>query len=234
MHDVEEVGAYYHTILPFYDASLADRGDLPFWDSIVRRWGPGRILELGCGTGRVTEVISRLASVTAADLLIEMLGRARQKAPGAHLVVADLRTFAFLSPFDLIVLANDPMAHLISAEDRMRVIRRIADHLTADGRVVLEGLYRPRNRERSISSASAVEESWERADSTGVWNATYRYKEGSKVTEARSVMRSWTIDELDHFRDAGLDIEHLWGDFQEHPFSDESERIVIVACTSRN
>jgi SAM-dependent methyltransferase len=233
MHDVEDIGAYYHTILPFYDASLADRGDLPFWDSIVRRWGARRILELGCGTGRVTEVLSRLASVTAADLLIEMLGRARQRVPAVNLVVADLRTFVFLSPFDLIVLANDPMAHLTSAEERMHVIRRIADHLTPDGRVVIEGLSRPRNRKRSIGNF-ALEESWEPADSTGLWNATYRYREGSKVTEARSVMRSWTVDELDHFGDAGLDIEHLWSDFDEHPFGGESERIVIVACMSRS
>src|SRR5260370_21970145 len=73
------MAAYYRAVLPFYDASLADRGDLPFWESVARRWGGKRILELGCGTGRVTEVLRRAASVTGADLLIEILARAKRR-----------------------------------------------------------------------------------------------------------------------------------------------------------
>src|SRR5712692_5332290 len=106
MADVERLRAYYSGILPYYDASLEERGDLPFWESIARRWSSGRILELGCGTGRVTMVLTPHASVTAVDVLIELLLRASQKAPEAHLVAADLREFAFASAFDLVVLAN--------------------------------------------------------------------------------------------------------------------------------
>src|SRR5712691_10957713 len=142
MNDVEKIGAYYRAILPYYDASLADRGDLPFWESIVQRWGSRHVLELGCGTGRVTAALARHTSVTAVDLLIEMLHRARSRVPKARLVAADLRSFAFTAPFDLIVLADDPMAHVTSSTERMDVLRRIAEHLTPGGRVVIEGLYR--------------------------------------------------------------------------------------------
>src|SRR5258706_9007132 len=127
MTDIDEIRRYYDAILPFYDDSLADRGDLPFWEAMATRWGASRILELGCGTGRVTEVLRRHAPVIAVDLLIEMLWRARRKAPRAHLVAADLRRFAFATTFDLIVLADDPMAHLLSMDDRAKVMRLIAD-----------------------------------------------------------------------------------------------------------
>ena len=232
MHDVDQIGAYYRAVLPFYDASLADRGDLSFWESVARRWGAKRILELGCGTGRVTEVLRRAASVTGADLLIEMLARAKRRVRGADFVVADVRTFVFSSRFDLIVLADDPMAHVVSTEERTHVIQRIAEHLMPDGHVVLEGLYRPpRTTTRRWTTKAAnftLDESWEPAgDST--WNATYRYKEGPKVTEAKSVVRSWTRDEVARFGDAALHVEHLWGDFDESPFLEQSERIVIVA-----
>ena len=76
MNDSEEVRRYYEAILPYYDESLADRGDLPFWEAMARL-GSKRILELGCGTGRVTEVLVRHANVTAVDLLVEMLRLAR-------------------------------------------------------------------------------------------------------------------------------------------------------------
>jgi SAM-dependent methyltransferase len=237
MHDVDQIGAYYRAVLPFYDASLADRGDLPFWESVARRWGGGggakRILELGCGTGRVTEVLRRAASVTGTDLLIEMLACAKRRVPDTDFVVADLRTFVFSSRFDLIVLADDPMAHVISTEERAHVIQRIAHHLTPGGHVVLEGLHRPprRTARRAIARPVkfTVEESWERA-ADSIWNATYRYEEGSKITEAKSVVRAWTRDEVARFGDAALHVEHLWGDFDESPLLAESERIVIIAA----
>src|SRR5687767_9164733 len=65
MASIEEVRRYYGATLPYYDLSLEDRGDLPFWTSMARRWGAKRILELGCGTGRVTSMLTEHASVIA-------------------------------------------------------------------------------------------------------------------------------------------------------------------------
>jgi len=222
MTDIEEIRRYYDAILPFYDDSLAGRGDLPFWGAMATRWRATRILELGCGTGRVTEVLSRHAPVIGVDLLIEMLRHAAGRAPRARLVAADLRRFAFAAKFDLIVLADDPMAHLTSIEDRARVIRLVADHLTPDGRVVLEGLYR-HDGKREIRRGS-VDESWTPTEVPCVWRASYRHK----ATEVSSLMRSWSRQEVAHLADAGLQAESVWGDFNEGPFHDHSERIVVV------
>jgi SAM-dependent methyltransferase len=222
MPNTEEIRRYYDGILPFYDESLADRGDLPFWEAMATRWGARRILELGCGTGRVTEVLTRHAPVTAADLLLEMLLRAARRAPKAHLVAADLRQFALAATFDLIVLADDPMAHLISTGDRARVQRLIADHLAPGGRVVLEGLYRQAGKQDT--RRGEVEESWSSTDVPSVWRATYRHK----TVEVSSLMRSWSREEVAHLEDAGLHVESVWGDFDESPFRDDSERIIVV------
>jgi SAM-dependent methyltransferase len=225
MNDSEEVRRYYDAILPYYDESLADRGDLPFWESLAA--GSKRILELGCGTGRVTEVLVRHAGVTAVDLLVEMLRRASRRVPGANLVAADLRQFAFAEQFDLIVLADDPMAHLISIDDRVRVLRLIGDHLTRDGRVVLEGLYR---REAGGSQHQhgglVIEESWNATADPSVWNARYRYAKGSSIADAASLMRSWSLAEVAHFP---LRVESIRGDFDESAFSNDSRRMIIVA-----
>jgi len=221
MQDSEEVRRYYDAILPFYDQSLADRGDLPFWEAMAA--GSKRILELGCGTGRITEVLVRHAEVTAADLLVEMLRRASRRVPGAKLVAADLRQFAFTEQFDLIVLADDPMAHLISVDDRARVLRLIRDHLTPDGRVVIEGLYR---REGGVSQHQhgdlTVEESWTSTGDPSVWNARYRYTKGLATVSAESTLRSWSLEEVGQ-------VEDLWGDFDFRPFSEDSPRMIIVA-----
>lgn len=219
----DEIRRYYDAILPFYDESLADRGDLPFWEAMAA--GSKRILELGCGTGRVTEVLVRHAEVTAADLLVEMLLRASRRVPDAKLVAADLRQFAFGEQFDLIVLADDPMAHLISMDERARVLRLIGDHLTGDGRVVIEGLYR---REAGALQHQRgdllVEERWTATDDPSVFNAHYRYTKGVSSISVDSVMRSWAVEEV-----SGLRIEGLWGDFDRSLFLRDSPRMIIVA-----
>ena len=200
MDDVETIRRYYEAILPYYDDSLADRGDLPFWEAAARRWTPARILELGCGTGRVTAVLTRVAPVVAVDLLVEMLAHAVRNAPRAQLVAADIRQFAFAESFDLIVLADDPMAHLISIDDRRRVMKLIADHLSPGGRVVIEGLY------RQPGTAVAPNESWCPTDDPSVWNAHYRYEKNGAIVDVSTVMRSWSRTEVDQLADAGLEV----------------------------
>jgi SAM-dependent methyltransferase len=206
---------------------LEDRGDLRFWESMAQRWSARRILELGCGTGRVTEVLTAHAAVIAVDVLAEMLDHAARRAPKARLVAADIRSLALRSQFDLVVLANDPMAHLTSTDDRTRVIVSIREHLAADGRVVLEGLYRPR-REATVVRARHVEEQWEPVGSELLWRATFRYDDA----QATSILRSWTREEINRLRLAGLEIESLWGDFDERPFETASPRMLIVARRS--
>ena len=228
MNDIAPLRTYYRTLLPYFESALEERGDLRFWESMAQRWSAGNILELGCGTGRVTEVLTARAAVIAVDVLVEMLDHAGRRAPKARLVAADIRSLAFRSQFDLVVLANDPMAHLTSTDDRTRVIESIREHLAADGRVVLEGLYRPR-REATVVRARHGEEQWEPVGSESLWRATYRYD----ATQATSILRSWTREEIDRFRVAGLEIEALWGDFDERPFENESARMVIVARRSR-
>jgi SAM-dependent methyltransferase len=226
MHDAEEVRRYYESIHPFYDESLVDRGDLPFWESMAT--GSRRILELGCGTGRITEVLVRLADVTAVDLLIEMLRDAVRRAPAATLVAADLRQFAFRERFDLIVMADDPMAHLISFDDRVSVLRLIADHLTPDGRLVIEGLYRQKpGASRDRRGTLVIDESWSATGDPSVWIARYRYTKGSSIVDVGSTMRSWSMEEVRHL--AGLRVTNVWGDFDQSSFTDASKRMIIVA-----
>jgi SAM-dependent methyltransferase len=233
MNDVEEVGRYYEAILPYYDESLTDRGDLLFWDAMAMRWKSKRILELGCGTGRVTEVLVRHADVTAADLLVEMLRLACRRAPAANFVASDLRQFAFAAKFDLIVLADDPMAHLISIDDRANALRLIADHLTVDGRVVIEGLFRrePVNS-RQRRGSLIVDESWSTTNDPSVWNAHYRYEKDDTAVDISSVLRSWSPADLELLATCGLEIESTWGDFDERPFAaSTSNRMIITART---
>lgn len=96
---------------------------------------PGhRVLELGCGTGQVTERLVRAgAEVIAVDALQDMLTRARRRAPGATFIEGDVLEAAVEGPFDRVVLSF--LLHSFDVVGRASVLRRSAGVLAPGGRV---------------------------------------------------------------------------------------------------
>src|ERR1700704_6497566 len=90
---------------PFYDwenARTLGRRDVPFWRNLALQAG-GPVLELGCGTGRITIPLGRAGvSIVGVDRSEPMLARARQRIRRARLVGrvrlirADIRHLPFV------------------------------------------------------------------------------------------------------------------------------------------
>jgi SAM-dependent methyltransferase len=94
---------------PFgYDAAPYEAARLEAMDAALA--GPrGRVLEAGCAEGHLTaRLAARAASVTALDISRVALARARERAPSAAFVEADLLTWepGPAAPFDAIVLGD--------------------------------------------------------------------------------------------------------------------------------
>ena len=101
----------------------------------TREVQPGeRALELGCGTGQVTEILlARGATVTAVDALAAMLEGARRRARAATFVEGDAIEVDVGDGFDLVVLSF--VLHNLDTIGRRRLFERAAGQLTAGGRV---------------------------------------------------------------------------------------------------
>src|SRR5262245_36723235 len=91
---------------PFYDwenARTVGRSDVPFWCRLARKVARagGRVLELGCGTGRITLPVARTGVLTVGiDRSGDMLAHARRrvrrsKAGHARLLRGDIRALPF-------------------------------------------------------------------------------------------------------------------------------------------
>ncbi|MDQ2810770.1 MAG: class I SAM-dependent methyltransferase [Actinomycetota bacterium] len=92
-----------------------------------------RILELGCGAGRVTHPLVALGHpVVAVDESPEMLAYVR----GADTVCTRIEELALGRRFDAVLLAS----HLINADppDRAALLAACARHVAADGCVLIE------------------------------------------------------------------------------------------------
>ncbi len=97
---------------------------------------PGeRILDLGCGTGRLTKAIADAgAEVVGIDNSANMIGTARTQYPGVIFEQADAGNFSFPDSFDAI-FSNAVLHWILDAES---VVQCVARSLRTGGRFVAE------------------------------------------------------------------------------------------------
>jgi len=242
----DEVRAYYHRVLPFFEQELADRGDGELWAWAAGKSPDCRVLELGAGTGRATSFLARAARwVVAFDLAPEMIAVARRRLAGSSnvsLLVADMREVAFRTRFDLVVAIDDPFVHLTRDEDRDRAFAVVVRHLSPDGRFLLDAAWlSPEQRraaalpeglvlERSGRGALEVREVWRCDPETRVCSACFEYRLHDRRVERVSFpARLWSTEELlDRARAAGLQVTHLWGDYDRRPWDRKTSPRLIA------
>jgi SAM-dependent methyltransferase len=247
----DEVRAYYHRVLPFFDQELADRGDAEIWAWAAATPPDCRVLELGAGTGRATSFLARNAGrVVAFDLAPELIAVARRRLAGRSnvaLLVADMREAAFRARFDLVVAVDDPFVHLTRDDDRDRAFAVVARHLAPGGRFLLDAAWlSPEQRraaalpeglilERSGRGALEVRETWRCDAETRVCSACFEYHlRDRRVERVSFAARLWSTDELEErARAANLQVTHLWGDYDRRPWERETSPRLLAELRPR-
>ena len=99
--------------------------------------GPSRVLDAGCGTGRVAIRLAELGhQVVGVDLDDAMLARARRDAPGLEWVRADLAALDLPGErFDVVVAAGN-VVPLVGPGREADAVAALARHLVPGGRLV--------------------------------------------------------------------------------------------------
>jgi len=115
-------------------------GDIEFYLGLAQE-AKGPVLELGCGTGRVTIPIARAGvSVLGIDRASSMLVVASKRAAGitcVDWVQTDMRAFTLSLRFGLIFVAYRGFQHLLSQADQRACLRRVFAQLLPGGRLAL-------------------------------------------------------------------------------------------------
>lgn len=138
-----------------YELETADEPDFDFdfWQGLVRELRPRRMLELACGTGRLSVPLA-VAGVSARedfelvglDSSEPFLARAREQADAqpeavrtaVRLELADMRDFELEGSFDLIAMPFNALAYLYNAHDQLAALTTARRHLAADGRLAFD------------------------------------------------------------------------------------------------
>jgi SAM-dependent methyltransferase len=138
----ERVLAEYYDHVPLY----ANRADVEFYVSVARD-ANGKILELGCGTGRILiPTAAAGCAIVGLDLSEAMLEKCRaklaQQPPDVQkrvrLVPGNMAAFDLGEKFRLVTIPFRGFQHLLRVEDQLACLTGVHCHLEPGGRLVFD------------------------------------------------------------------------------------------------
>jgi SAM-dependent methyltransferase len=124
----------------------AGRPDLGFYLDYASA-AAGKVLELGCGTGRLLIPIAAAGcAIVGLDLSTYMLAKCREKLQGqpeevqarARIVQGDMSCFDLGETFGLITVPFRAFQHLVSVEEQMACLACANRHLAMGGKLILD------------------------------------------------------------------------------------------------
>ena len=146
----------YYCPPELYDVIYSDvRDDIPFWIAEARHGasaagGPGPVIELCCGTGRVLipclEAGVDIEGLDLTEAMIEAL-RATLAARGlrAEVALGDMRDFTRPRAFALVTIPFNSFLHNLTQADQIATLRCCREHLEPGGRLMLN-IFHPSSR----------------------------------------------------------------------------------------
>jgi SAM-dependent methyltransferase len=248
MNELDNLSEYSDPKL--YDAENSDfEPDGPFILSLAKQLG-GKVLELGCGTGRVTIPLAESGvEIVGLDVVPGMVDLAQKKSGELQIewVVADVRTFQLGRKFQLIFESGSVFHHMLTRQDQEAYLARVREHLEDDGRLVLS-LFLP--KPRNLTS-SEEEEEWfvaEHPDGYEVRVSGIDKYDPMRQVKTETAYRRWTdeggntktqvaplslryvfpqeMEALLHYN--GFGIAEQYGDFDLSPVTDQSRQIIFI------
>ena len=245
--DIPDFGLLYDSV-PLYAA----RQDVGFYlEEAKRAPGGGKVLEVGCGTGRILLPIARAGiPITGIDGSRQMLERCRTKLSGERVTLAqhDMRNFELGERFALIIAPFRVVQHLTTIDDQLQFLATVSRHLApgGGGRLIFD-VFNPRfDILVSADGAEREDTPEQRLPDGRTLRRTYRiarvrwvdqvseaelvyYVDGKRYVQALE-MRWYLAAELRNLlARAGFRVRELYGDFARGPVVDGCPELVVTA-----
>jgi ubiquinone/menaquinone biosynthesis C-methylase UbiE len=242
---------------PFYDwenARTLGKRDVPFWRSLALQAG-GPVLELGCGTGRISLPLGRAGvRLVGIDRSEPMLARARARAKRARLsqnislIRADIRSAPFPGPSFSVVMAPYGILQSLLRERDLRAtlneVQRVLEpggtfgiELVADlpawkeykRRLSLRG-WRGRQGGAHVTLVETVRQ--DPARHLTIFNQEFTERRGStkRVHRFALTFRTLSVPQMvRRLEKSGFEITALLGDYRGRAWDPRADVWVILA-----
>ncbi len=232
-----------------YDGMNTDTADLPFYSRWLAEKKDSNIMELCCGTGRLTIPLAKEGyRITGVDNSPSMLKQAAEKADRLNipvtLIEADMRFFDLPETYDIIFIPFNSIHHLYDTEDFFRVLTQVKKHLKADGYFIFDCfnpdiryIVNAENQEIPIAGYTipdgrevAIKQTMIYENKTQINRIKWHYYINGTFDSVQNMdMRMFFPQELDAYLTMyGFQTLHKFGGFNEEPFEDNSAKQILV------
>ncbi len=217
--------------------------------SLLKEYGieEGLVLDLGCGTGSLTELLAyRGYDMIGVDNSEDMLQIAMEKRVLSEkdilYLLQDMREFELYGTVRAVISICDCMNYILDREELTEVFRLVNNYLDPKGIFIfdLNTIYKYEN----ILGDSTIAE--DREDCSFIWDNYYDRESGineyglslfirqeedlyRKYTE-NHYQRAYSMEEIkEAVKEAGLEFVKAYDAFTREPVKDNSERIYVIA-----
>jgi ubiquinone/menaquinone biosynthesis C-methylase UbiE len=248
-----------------YDLAVPDwDGEIDFYrEFALQAKAHGQsVLEVACGTGRITlRLAQEGVNIVGADLDEEMLKVARKNSegiPNVGWVRGDMRSLDLGQTFGLIIIPGHSFAFMCTPEDQIRALETFKRHLTEDGTLIIHlnhddidwlgdlvrDLGGKFDRVMDVTHPQTgrimrKSNAWTFERATQAANVVSRWEE---IGDDGSVLQTWERKlslhvvfpfEMEHLlARAGFEQRIVYGDFFKAPFNNNSPSMIWVARKS--
>lgn len=241
-------------VADIYDDYVSVSFDIPFYKALCKKYS-GNILELMCGTGRVSiPLVNDGVRLTCVDYSREMLEVFERKLTdkAVPLICQDICELDIDKRFELIFIPFNSITEITDKEKRKKAIMRIYEHLSDEGDFFVT-LYNPAYRLKSadgnlkcigsfdLSSSRTLTitcyNSYDQASNLVYGTQFYEiYDYRNRLIDKRFLNIAFTLisreEIVDMCTEAGFKLAETYGDYAFGAF-DESSRFMNFLFTKR-
>ncbi len=230
---------FYEIEAEFYDLFYFDfADDIKFYQHHTKNCD--KVLEFMCGTGRILHHLNPKEG-WGVDINDKMLERARKNLHGRNvrLIKGDVREIDLGEKFCAIIIGMNSLL-MFPPEERLKILKNAARHLKPDGIIlidvmnpfgIVEGLVHHGatvKTENGYISRFYVPQ-WKKDH----WEMIYFFDVVEEdILKRRIATLSLYFMDIDDLKkeleEAGFEIYKIYGDYKLSPYTDESERILVV------
>jgi len=209
----------------------------------------GIVLDLGCGTGSVTELLAKagydmIGVDGSADMLSVAMEKKQELTNLDHDILylcQDMREFELYGTVAAIVSVCDCVNYITEPEDLQTVFNLVWNYLDYDGIFVfdLNSQYKYKQllsdntfAENSDDASFIWENYYDEESQINEYDLTLYIKEGEQYSRYEEIheQRAYSVQEIvSMLKNANLELLHVYDAFTNEDPDDESERIYFVA-----
>ena len=206
----------------------------------------GLVLELGCGTGTMTEMLAEagydmIGVYNSEEMLAEAMEKRVESGHDILYLLQDMQEFELYGTVRAIISVCDCMNYLTEEEDFLQVLKLANNYLDPGGIFIFD--VNTDYKYREVIGDSTIAEN--REDSSFIWENSFDPETGMNVYELTLFLlredglyekeeeihyqRAYTVDAIRRMiADSGMELLHIYDAYTLEPPRADSERLTFI------